>query len=216
MHLRTLHLNLFLTLFLGGCALSLRADSSSGWIPDRAHPEVQYRLKCTRGALNIDWRNAYPGAVTLKVNVRGSEYDGDEQVMIPPGGSAVSDVDTLGCEASSFQISERRFSMAPPPPPAVPLKSSEPAKPAPPAPPTVSPWIPPAHLPELSPQAIASIHVGMKQQEVLRTLGNPVAKLSIPEENELVESYRYPVLSGKVAIIRFSNGLVTEVVIPEP
>lgn len=210
MHLRTLSLALFLT----GWGMSLQADSVTGWIPDRAHPEVQYRLKCTRGALNIDWRSAYPGAVTLKVSVRGSDYDGEEQVQIPPGGSATSDVDTLGCYASAFQITEKKFSMAPPPPPAVPAKSSEPAKAATPVVPTVGRWIPPAHLPELAPEAIASIHVGMKQQEVLQAIGNPISKLSIPEENELVESYRYPVLSGRVAIIRFSNGQVTEVAVP--
>jgi len=207
---------LSLALFLSGCALSLQADSVTGWIADRAHPEVQYRLKCTKGALNIDWRSAYPGAVTLKFNVRGSDYDGDDQVVIPPGGIAASDVDTLGCYAPAFQITEKKFSMAPPPPPAAPAKSLEPAKPAAPVAPTVGQWIPPAHLPELAPEAIASIHVGMKQQEVVRTIGNPVSKLSIPEENELVESYRYPVLSGRVAIIRFSNGLVTGVAVPEP
>jgi hypothetical protein len=208
--------SLSVALFLGGCALSLQADSATGWIPDRAHPDVQYRLKCTQGALNIDWRSAYPGAVTLKVSVRGSGYDGEEQVVIPPGASANSDVDTLGCYAPAIQITEKKFSMAPPPPPAVPAKSSDPAKAPAPVVPTVAPWIPPAHLAELAPEAIASIHVGMNQQDVVRTIGNPVSKLSIPEENELVESYRYPVLSGRVVIIRFSNGLVTEVAVPQP
>lgn len=210
MRLRTLSL----ALFLGGCTLSLQADSVTGWITDRAHPEVQYRFKCTKGSLKIDWQSAYSGAVTLKVNVRGSDYDGDEEIVIPPHGSASSNVDTFGCYASNFQISEKKFSMAPLPPPAAPAKSSEPVIAAAPVAPTVGQWIPPAHLPELAPEAIASIHVGMKQQEVVRAIGNPLSKLSIPEENELVESYRYPVLAGRVAIIRFSNGSVTEVVIP--
>ncbi len=213
MHLRKLHLAVFLV----GCSLSLQAeDSTSGWITDRQHPDVAYRFKCSRGSLAIDWRNSYPGAVTLTVNVRGSGYDGDEKIVIPPGGSASSSVDTFGCYAPSFQITEKRFSMANPPPPAVPAKSLAPAAaPAPPAP-TVAPWIPPAKLAELAPAALASIQVGMKRQDVLRRIGNPISMLAIPEDNELVESYRYPVVSGRVGIIRFSNGVVTEVVVPQP
>lgn len=206
---------LFLALFVSGCAVSLQADSISGWIPESQHPGVQYRFKCIREGLTIQWRSTYPGAVTLKVRVRGSAYDGEEPVVIPPGGSATSNLETLYCSADSFQITEKRFAMANPPP-ALPPKSAEPAQRTQPAPtpPTVSPWIPPARLPELAPEAFASIQVGMKQQEVLRTIGNPVSKLAIPEDNELVESYRYAILSGRAGIIRFSNGIVTEVVAP--
>jgi hypothetical protein len=204
---------LFLALFVSGCAVSLRADSISGWIPDSQHPSIQYRFKCIREGLTIEWRNSYPGAVTLRFRVRGSDYDGEDQVLIAPGGTAASNPETLYCYADSFLITEKRFSMANPPPPAVPAKSSEPAKPAP-ALPTVSAWIPPARLTELAPEVFASIRVGMKQQEVLQQIGNPVSKLAIPEDNELVESYRYPVSSGRAGIVRFSNGVVTEVVAP--
>lgn len=201
----------FVILVSGG-ALTLQADGVGPWIQDRAHPQVQYRVKCANGSLTIDWRNAYPGAVTLKVGINGSGYEGEDQVQIPAGGSSSSDIDTLNCYPDLFQISEKKFSMAPPPPAASP-KSTEPAKPAPPPLPTVAPWVPPARLPELAPETFGSIQVGMKQAEVLRRIGNPVSKLSIPEDNALVESYRYPVLSGKVGIIRFSNGAVTEVVV---
>ncbi len=215
MHLRTLHLALFPTLFLSCSVLSLGADSVTGWITDRAHPDVQYRLKCTKGSLKIDWRNGYSGAVTMKVSVRGSDYDGDEQVVIPPGGSASSDVDTFGCYAPGFEIEEKKFSLGPSRPPAAPAKSLEPTatKLAPQAP-TVAPWIPPAKLPEVAPEALTAIHVGMKQQEVLQKIGNPLSKIAIPEDNALVESYRYAVLSGKIGVIRFSNGVVTEVAVP--
>ncbi len=54
----------------------------------------------------------------------------------------------------------------------------------------------------------------MKREEVLRRIGAPTSKLSIPEENELVETYRYPVSSGLAGAIRLSNGVVTEVILP--
>jgi hypothetical protein len=212
MPLRTLHLALLLS-----CgALLTQADSIGGWSPDRQHPAVQYRFKCKLGALTIEWRNSYLGAVTLKAAVRGAGYVGEEQIVIPPGGSATSDVDTLNCFAESFQITEERFSMAKPPPPptVVPNPGSPEAKVPAPLLPTVAPWVPPARLPELTPEALTAIHIGMKQREVLQRIGNPTSKLAIPEENELVETYRYPVSPGRVGIIRFSNGTVTEVAVP--
>jgi hypothetical protein len=204
---------LFLVLFVSGCAVSLRADSMSGWIPDSLHPGIQYRFKCIREGLTIQWRSTYPGAVTLRYRVRGSDYDGEDKIAIPPNGTATSNPDTLYCSADSFLINEKRFSMENPPAPSGPANSPAVAKPAPVVP-TVSAWIPPARLAELAPEAFASIQVGMKQQEVLLKIGNPVSKLAIPEDNELVESYRYPVSSGRAGIVRFSNGIVTEVVAP--
>ncbi len=137
-----------LALLAAGCALSFQA--TSGWIPDSQHPSVQYRFKCTREALSIDWRSSYPGAVSLKARVRGSNYDGDEQVVIPPGGTVTSSLETLYCTPESFQVTEKRFSMAAPPPPVIAsTKPGEPAKPAPPPPPTVTAWTPPAPLTEV-------------------------------------------------------------------
>src|ERR1700733_12275176 len=77
-----------LALLTAGCALSFQA--TSGWIPDSRHPNVQYRFRCTREALSIDWRSSYLGAVSLRARVRGSSYDGEEQVVIPPSGTATS------------------------------------------------------------------------------------------------------------------------------
>jgi hypothetical protein len=205
----------FLTWFLCAVVLASEPDSSTGWMQDRPHPQVQYRFLCFRGSLTIEWRSSYPGAVTLKANVKSSGYDGDEHVVIAPGGSATSSPETLNCSAESFQITEKRFSMAAPPPPPAPAagaKSDQPKEPVPPLP-TVAPWIPPAKLVELAPAALASIHVGMKREEVLRTIGNPMSKLAIPDENELVETYRYPVSPGRTGIVRLSNGTVTEAVV---
>jgi hypothetical protein len=204
-----------LALLTAGYALSFQA--TSGWIPDSQHPSVQYRFKCLREALSIDWRNSYPGAVSLKARVRGSNYDGDEQVVIPPGGTVTSSLETLYCTPESFQVTEKHFSMATPPPPAIAsTKPGEAAKPAPPPPPTVAAWAPPAPLTEVPAGAFASIHVGMKRQELLARIGNPLSKLAIPEENELVEHYRYPVSPGKMAVVNLSNGVVTEVGAPQP
>jgi hypothetical protein len=207
---------LFLTLSLCGVALSSQPDSVTGWIPDRVHPQVQYRFKCYRGGLTVEWRNSYPGAVTLKANVKSSSYDGDEQVTIAPGGTATSSPETMTCSAEFFQITEKRFSMAEPPPPAPSAASGKPEEAKEPAPvlPTVAPWVPPAKIVELAPQALASIRVGMKREEVLRRIGNPTSKLAIPEENELVETYRYAVSGGLAGSVRFSNGIVTEVIVP--
>lgn len=107
---------------------------------------------------------------------------------------------------------------APPPPPGAAATAGkpngqQPNKPASP-PPTVAPWVPPAKIPELPLEALAAIQVGMKREEVLRRIGAPTSKLSIPEENELVETYRYPVSSGLAGAIRLSNGVVTEVILP--
>jgi hypothetical protein len=214
MPLRTI----LLTLLLSGAALCSEPDSITGWIPGGGHPEVQHRFKCFRGSLTIDWKNLYPGAVTLKANVKSQSYDGDEEVVIPPGGTASSNLETLYCSAASFRVTEKRFSMAAPPPAPVPGGKAEESKAVapPPPPPTVAPWVPPAKFPELAPQALASIRVGMKKDEVLHRIGNPTSKLAIPEENELVETYRYAVSGGRAGAVRFSNGSVTEVVGPEP
>lgn len=202
-------------LLLSGCALSLQASATSGWIADALHPNLQYRFICNREALSIEWKSSYPGAVTLRARIKGSNYDGQEQVAIPPEGKATSNLETLYCSPESFEMTEKHFAMASPPAP-TPAKSTELAKPPAPTPPTVAPWTPPAPLAELAPEALAKVHVGMQRQEVLRRIGNPISKLTIPEDNDLVERYRYPVSSGRIAVITFSNGVVTEVTAPQP
>jgi hypothetical protein len=207
--------SVFPVLLLAGAALSAQAQSATGWIPDSVHPEVQYRFKCVRENLMVEWRNAYPGEVTLTANVKSSSYDGDEKITIPPGGSATSRPETMSCYPDSFHIREKHFSMAPPPPAARPDAEALEKRPAPLLPP-VAPWIPPAKLAEISPEALASIHTGMKRDEVLHRIGTPLSKLAIPEENELVETYRYAVSAGRDGTVRFSNGIVTDVQVSQP
>lgn len=209
--IRALHLLLFL---LGG-ALSSRADGVTNWMADRTHPQVQYRLKCNQGALTIQWKNSYPGAVTLKFRVKGSNYDGEDDVTIPAEGSATSDPDTFYCIANAFEITEKRFSMAAPAP-IIPV-AANPHKPEEPKPiPTVVPWTPPAKVIELAPEKLALVHVGMKGDDVVRLLGDPTSKLSIPEETEILETYRYPVSAGRASTIYLSNGIVTKILISQP
>ncbi len=101
MRLRTF----YWTWLLAGVALSSKADDSmTGWIADRVHPQLEYRFKCVRGGLTIEWRNSYPGAVTLTARIRGSSYDGDENVVIPPSGAAKSNPETMYCTAELFEI----------------------------------------------------------------------------------------------------------------
>ena len=203
-----------LLLFMPGGAGYLRADSSTGWMADRGHPEVQYRLKCDQGALTIDWKNSYPGDVTLRFRVRGSSYDGEEDIAIPAGGSATSNPDTLYCAASAFEVTEKRFNMAPPVRSAAPNQPDKP-KSAPPIP-TVAPWVPPAKLAELPQDRVAMIHAGMKRAQLVQLIGDPTSKVSIPDDNDLLEIYRYPVSTGRAATIRLSNGIVTQVDISQP
>jgi hypothetical protein len=68
----------------------------------------------------------------------------------------------------------------------------------------------------VTPEGFALIHAGMKRNQVLREIGNPLSKLAIPEENELVETYRYGVSAGRVGTVRFSNGIVTDVQVSQP
>lgn len=203
-----------LLLFMLGGTAYLRADNSTGWMADRIHPEVQYRFKCDQGALTIDWKNSYPGDVTLRFRVRGSSYDGEEDIAIPAGGSATSNPDTYYCAAGAFAVTEKRFNMAPPARSATPNQSEKP-KNAPPVP-TVAPWVPPAKLAELPQERVAMIHAGMKRAQLLQLIGDPTSKVSIPDENDLLEIYRYPVSAGRAATIRLSNGTVTQVDISQP
>jgi ABC-type microcin C transport system duplicated ATPase subunit YejF len=107
--------------------------------------------------------------------------------------------------------------MASPPPPVVAKPDAEtPEKTPAPAAPLVAPWVPPAKVVEVTAEAVASIHAGMKRDEVLRRIGAPLSKLAIPEENELVETYRYAVSAGRAATVRFSDGIVTDVQVSQP
>ena len=193
----------------------LLADSVSGWTQDKAHPDVSYRFRCRRDALTIEWRNGYPGNVTMKVNVKGSHYDGGEDVVIPANGSASSSVDTFYCFPDSFSITEKAFSMAPPV-----RVQKEPedtdVKPPAPAPPTVAPWVPPLAPREVSQASASAVQPGMKRDDLLKILGQPNSQLTIPEDSELVQVFRYAVAGGASIAIRLSNGVVTAVTAQQP
>jgi hypothetical protein len=198
-----------LFLFLTAGSLTLPGQSVSAWAADPQHPQLQYRVKCSGGAATVEWRNGYPGEVTLKARVRSDTYDGTEDLTVEPGSSGTSDVDTLYCSPGSFRITVARFAMKPPTSPGP--VGSMPSVPQEPVVPTVSRYTPPRKLPEVAADTFASVEVGMRQEDVVRKLGAPESKVSIPEETELIETYRYRVAPDRVGIIRFSNGVVKEI-----
>jgi hypothetical protein len=204
-----------IVLLAAGGLLAL-SQSSSGWKSDTHHPKLEYRVKCQREAATIEWRNGYPGEITLKAAIGGSGYDGAEDVTVAPGGSAQSALDTMSCSPDSFRVALSSFSMAPPPspPPSAPASPVRvPAPDAPPQVPLVARYTPPVNnFPETSVEALASINKGMKQEEVLRKLGPPISRLTIPEEHELIETYRYRLVDDRYGLIRFSNGVVADIV----
>jgi hypothetical protein len=63
-------------------------------------------------------------------------------------------------------------------------------------------------------EALESVKAGMKESEVLQNLGEPLSKLSIPENGTLLETYRYGVARDRTGTVRFANGIVTEIVTP--
>jgi len=219
MKLRTLH--------LAGVVVASASFSAGqtgpqigAWISDAQHPELQHQFRCDRGALTILWRNGYAGAVTLRAAVVSSTYDGLEDVQIPPGGKAESKPDTLYCSLGSLRVTTKKFSMAAPPSPP-PQQLASGVKPPVPAPeeaapaPLVLKFDPPEKLPETPLDALAAITVGMKQEDVAQKLGPPLSKVSIPEDGQLIETYRYNTVDGKISIVRFSNGAVTEILPPQ-
>ena len=63
-------------------------------------------------------------------------------------------------------------------------------------------------------EALASITIGMNQAEVKRRLGDPLSKMSIPDDQGLIETYRYQVTKGRPGVVKFTNGIVAGVVSP--
>ena len=189
------------------------------WQSDAQHPLLEYRFQCGRGADTVLWRNGYPGAVTLKARVRSSSYDGVEDVHIEAHGVAHSDLQTLYC--GSFRVTVTSFSMSAPP---VPLPvAAKPAAPAAATPattaqapvPTLVRFEPRTEpLPQITLEALESVKAGMKKAEVVQNLGEPLSKLSIPEDGMLLETYRYNVAPNRTGTVRFANGIVTGIVMP--
>jgi hypothetical protein len=192
-------------------------DSGSQWLSESQHPSLEYRFQCKSGAETVFWRSGYPGAVTLKARVRSSDYDGEEDVHIDARGVAESRLETMYC--GSFRVTVLSFSMSAPPIQRTPApKPAAPVAAMPPAPeqapvPTLIRFEPRTEpLPQITLEALESIKAGMQQAELVKSLGQPVSKLSIPEDGTLLETYRYNVTGGRTAIVRFANGIVSEIV----
>lgn len=163
------------------------------------------------------WRNGYPGAVTLKAQMKSYTYEGMEDVRIEPGGTTNTDLDTLNC--GNFQVSVIRFSMAappPPPPPSADAKApAQPAAPPPPPAPILARFeVQTEPTPEITMEALASITIGMNQAEVRQKLGDPLSKMSIPDEQGFIETYRYQVTKGRPGVVKFTNGIVAGIIPP--
>jgi hypothetical protein len=192
-------------------------ENGPQWQSDAQHPLLEYRFQCGKGAETVFWRSGYPGAVTLKARMRSSSYDGVEDVRIEAQGVAHSDLDTLYC--GRFQVTVSSFSMSPPPIPR-PLAPKPPA--AVDANATVQPTVPTLlrfeprtePLPQITLEALEFVQTGMTEAEVLQNLGEPLSKMSIPEDGALIETYRYNVVRGRTGIVRFANGIVTGIVSP--
>jgi hypothetical protein len=69
-------------------------------------------------------------------------------------------------------------------------------------------------LPQITLEALESVKAGMKKAEVLQNLGEPLSKLSIPEDGMLLETYRYNVAPNHTGTVRFAIGIVTGIVSP--
>ncbi len=151
--------------------------------------------------------------------MRSSDYDGVEDVHIDAHGVAKSDLETLYC--GSFRVTVISFSMSSPPirrtpapKPAAPVAAAPAAVEQAPVPTLVrfEPRTEP--LPQITLEALESVKAGMKKAEVVQSLGEPLSKLSIPEDGTLQETYRYNVAHDRTGTIRFANGIVTEIVTP--
>jgi hypothetical protein len=140
--------------------------------------------------------------------MRSFNYDGMEDVQIGPGATANTDLDTLNC--GNFQITIARFTMAAPPVDSRPLPAATPTGPVPPVAPILVAFEPQTEpLPEITRDALGSITLGMNQAEVRRRLGDPLSKVSIPNDSGLIETYRYNVTHDRTGVVRFANGIVT-------
>jgi len=142
-----------------------------------------------------------------------------EDVHIDAQGVAKSDLETLYC--GSFRVTVIGFSMSRPPiPQPAPAKPASPAAAVPAATeqapvPTLVRFEPRTErLPQITLEALESVKAGMKKEEVLQSLGEPLSRLSIPEDGMLLETYRYNVARDRTATVRFANGFVTEIVTP--
>lgn len=202
------------SLLLAACSVAIADD---GLRKSPGHPQLEYRISCAKGSVSILWRNGYPGALSLKARVKSKTYDGVEDVQIAPGGTATSDPDTMSCSLDTLSVSVVKFSMAlPPPAKLAKMPDAAPKEdPAQTAVPTLIQFDPHAEkLPEIAPEALTQVSKGMKQEDVVAKLGLPASKLSLQDDGIYVESYQYRLAGDKISIVRFSNGIVSEIIRP--
>jgi len=222
MQLRVLHL---FTLFAGGAAWLL-GQSGSGWKTDPLHRQLKYRVQCSRGSATVDWRNGYAHEVSIKANLRSAIYNGGQQVRIAPRGSAQSRLETMDC--APLRVAITQVSVAGASGPAArqqpkPVKSSSAQAPSGKGksrraksrrkrPRVVTARKSPKSVEaEVTPEALASTKVGMTTEQVLAKLGVPAARLTIPEENQLIQIFSYRTAPDKVGAVYLSNGKVSEI-----
>lgn len=206
-----------------GAALAL-AGEGTGWRSDPQHPQLEYRVSCDKGdALSILWRNGYPGEVSLKAHVKSFTYDGFEDAKVLPGKTFKSDPDTMSCSLGSLIITVMKFKMAPAPVPAqtaaappVGAQIAPEQSAAPVVVPTLIRFEPQTEkLPEITPKQLGQIAIGMKREEVIAKLGPAASKIATENDGAYVESYRYRLGGDKIGFVRFSNGFVTEITVPQ-
>ena len=66
-------------------------------------------------------------------------------------------------------------------------------------------------IPPVTPAQIAQVHMGAERQEVLNQLGRPSSRITIPDNGQLVEIYRYNNKSEFVGSLRLTDGVVSSV-----
>ena len=72
------------------------------------------------------------------------------------------------------------------------------------------PPVPP--LPEVMPSEFRAIQVGMKREQLLTKVGTPSSRITIPEDGQVVEVYRYRANGTTLGTVRLVDGKVTEVI----
>lgn len=61
-----------------------------------------------------------------------------------------------------------------------------------------------------------TITAGMKRSEVVKKLGEPAGRVSMSDDGQMLESFRYPVNDSDWVVIKLVNGVVTLITLPEP
>ncbi len=218
------HLKNLPILFVGSGAW-LFGETNAAWKVDPQHRQLKYRVECSKGSSTVDWKNGYRSEVDIRANLRSAIYEGAKDIRIGPGGSAQSRLETMDC--APIRVDVTKFASAGMPAPvvvmqararkAVPSKARSKARRSPARRkrrrPKVTPPVKAAKRmePEISSEALALTKVGMTPEQVLRRLGAPAAKLTMPDEDEMIQIFSYRTSQDKMGAIYFTNGQVSEI-----